>query len=429
MPLEHAAASGDFDLVDRLIKAGANGSSGWKGCRRRTLLDAATFGGNVNVVSALLQAGCGPDVNKVPSSSKRSALYQSIVGKHESVARCLIIAGADVNYEDPTDRCTPLYAAAVTARQDGLVRDLLIAGACPNARAGYRRRTPLHGAAELGLDRIVSVLLGTPSTDKDTLDDRGYSPLMLASRHGDVTTVDNLLHAGADLTLRNHLFHNSALDMAAQEGYVGVMKALLDHGADLSAAGGAWSALHNAALMDEVDSVRVLLDAGADLNCKDSESGETPLHVAAKHSSDAALLVLLRRGADPNEKTSDGDAALHLTASGDGRHIDKTVDLLLRWGASEQALGGEGKTTAQLLQRLKHEGEGEWEMDELEPALELLASAPADRTWRRRCWLVMLRARADRDRMNRRSNRLRSQGEVLVAKMAMVVGGLRTTRR
>lgn len=70
-PLEHAAARGNFDLVQRLLKAGANGGAGWRGCRGRTLLDAAALGGNEHVVTALLQAGCVPDVPVVSVSSGR----------------------------------------------------------------------------------------------------------------------------------------------------------------------------------------------------------------------------------------------------------------------------------------------------------------------------------------------------------------------
>lgn len=47
-PLEHAAVGGNYDLVDR-FRAGANGSAGWRGCRARTLLDAAALGGNGDV--------------------------------------------------------------------------------------------------------------------------------------------------------------------------------------------------------------------------------------------------------------------------------------------------------------------------------------------------------------------------------------------
>lgn len=63
VPLEHAASRGNLDLVNVLLGAGANGSAGWRGCRGRTLLDAAAVGGNGEVVSALIRAGAEPDVN------------------------------------------------------------------------------------------------------------------------------------------------------------------------------------------------------------------------------------------------------------------------------------------------------------------------------------------------------------------------------
>eukprot|EP00752_Nemacystus_decipiens_P004952 g4505.t1 len=412
VPLEHAAASGDFGLVDRLLLAGANGSAGWRGCRRRTLLDAAALGGNDEVVSALLQAGCGPDVNNVSSSSRRSALYQSIVGKHEAAATRLIFAGADVNYVDPTDRATPLYAAAVTARQAGLVRALLIAGACPNVRCGDEHNyTPLHGAAERGLDKVVSALLGTPRTDKDAVDTQGQSALMLASRAGHLTTVETLLLAGADLDIRDSHDNESALDSAANKADVRLMELLLDHGADVNDFGCSESTLHGAALFDTKESVRVLVDAGAYLDR--TNSGGTPLHCAARYGSNAALLQLLRAGADPNDMTFEGDTALHLAASGDNDNMDDTVNLLLRWGASEQDLDGEGKTTAERLQELKRErggGTNDARAHRLARALELLASAPADRAWRRRSWLVMLRARTEKERMERRGDGFRAEG-------------------
>lgn len=70
-PLEHAVVSGKFGLVNRLLRAGANGSAGWRGCRGRTLVDAAALGGNGDVVSALLRAGCGADVNVISDDSGR----------------------------------------------------------------------------------------------------------------------------------------------------------------------------------------------------------------------------------------------------------------------------------------------------------------------------------------------------------------------
>lgn len=123
--------SGNFGLVDKLLKAGANGSAGWRGCQGRTLLDASALGGNGRVMSALLRAGCGPDMNVISADSGRSALYQSIVGGHGTAARTLVLVGADVHSEDPIDRRFLLHAA-VSVGQDDLVGDLLVGGACAN---------------------------------------------------------------------------------------------------------------------------------------------------------------------------------------------------------------------------------------------------------------------------------------------------------
>ncbi|CAM9865895.1 unnamed protein product [Ectocarpus sp. 4 AP-2014] len=55
VPLEYAAIRGNLNLVNSLLEAGADGSAGWKGCRDRTLIDAAALGGSELVVSALLR--------------------------------------------------------------------------------------------------------------------------------------------------------------------------------------------------------------------------------------------------------------------------------------------------------------------------------------------------------------------------------------
>ena len=48
-PLEHAAAQANYKLVEKLLKAGANGKAGWRGCLGRTVLDAAAEGGSEKV--------------------------------------------------------------------------------------------------------------------------------------------------------------------------------------------------------------------------------------------------------------------------------------------------------------------------------------------------------------------------------------------
>ncbi|CAM9253166.1 unnamed protein product [Ectocarpus sp. 6 AP-2014] len=72
----------------------------------------------------------------------------------------------------------------------------------------------------------------------DLLDNDGFSPLMLASRNGHRSTVEVLRRAGADTTPRatdgGDFSHMAALDVAAAQGHVGVVKALLGNGGDAS---------------------------------------------------------------------------------------------------------------------------------------------------------------------------------------------------
>ncbi|CAN0130687.1 unnamed protein product [Ectocarpus sp. 12 AP-2014] len=350
-------------------------------------------------MSALLQGGCWSDVNVVASSTGRSALYQSIVGKHTAAARKLIMAGADVNFVDRADKAGPLLAAVGVGCGD-LVNDLLLAGANPNVRQGDRRGTPLHSAAKVGLAKTVSVLLSSPSTDKNALDNNGCSPLMAASLNGRVATVRVLLAAGADAGIPGPWDAASALSLTAQFGQIGVMKALLEHGVDANDGGvGRWSALHWAAQFNSAGCVAVLLDAGDDINGMSEESeGQTPFHFAAKARNNEALLALLRRGASVDQKTEDGLTALHLAGRMEGDDMDHTVGILLRWGASEQAVDQDEKTPVDLFTESALQLEGQRKCPELERAVELLARAPADRAWLRRCWLVILRERTNNER-------------------------------
>ncbi|CAN0364277.1 unnamed protein product [Pylaiella littoralis] len=409
-PLEHAAARGNFDLVDRLLKAGANGSAGWRGCRGRTLLDAAALGGNGDVVSALLRAGCGPDVNVVSVSSKRSALHLSAVCGHETAARKLMLAGAEVNHKDAADKCGPLHIAAAGGHKD-LVSDLLIGGACPNARDVYGR-TPLHSAAMLGHSSIVSMLLGTASTDKNALDNALVSPLMMASERGHLSIVKALLVDGADIRAQTSDSHQnmSVLDLAAIKGHVEVTNAIIEHGGDVNKGSPelGFVPLHYAAEFDRAGVVDVLLDSGANVGVKD-RVGSTPLHLAALHSSHKAMLALLRQGANVNEAGSRGCTPLHWVCMHQRPGLEASADLLLRWGASETAVDDIGKTPTEVLESRSANRRG-CSAEEAEHVRVLLARAPADRIWRRRCWPIMLRARVERGRTVNSSDGGRSSG-------------------
>lgn len=81
--MEHAAAQGNIGLVNALLKAGATGGPGPRGCRGRTLLDAAAEGGNESVVAAILKAGAQPDLNARSGSKRRSCMLPGNVAQNK----------------------------------------------------------------------------------------------------------------------------------------------------------------------------------------------------------------------------------------------------------------------------------------------------------------------------------------------------------
>lgn len=417
IPLEHAAARGNLSLVDTLLRAGADGSAEWKGCGGRTLLQAAALGGSEGVVSSLLLAGAQPDVNVVSAPTKRSALYVAAKCGYVDAARRLLLAGADPNFKDPTDKGTVLHEA-VDGGHEQLVRDLLAAGAYANARRcpwqeGY---TPLHLAASRGNLGILSALIAF-GADKDALDIRSALPIHHAISQDRVEATDRLLAAGADQTAGGSL---KPLLLAAARGNTEMLKVFFKHGADVnfrhSSVG--LTALHAAVSSSSSDgkaataaTIHALVDAGGKVNLQRLDGG-TPLHYAVAFASGSSsrdfTLALLQRGASVNLTHSTTDQTpLHVACQHQRPGVDAVVDLLLRWGADEKAVGGDGRTALNLLELDMHgdsraasansasggrRGQRHLaHVDEVHRARALLVRAEEDRAWRRRCLPVILR--------------------------------------
>lgn len=394
VPLEHAAARGNLDLVTILLNAGASVTAGWRGgCRGRTVIDAAAVGGNADVVSTLLfRAGGRADAGVVSVSSGRSALYTAIKCGHESAAQRLIAAGWAniINYRDPIDDCTPLLRAVLDGHEH-LAKELLNAGAFPNMRGdGQRGWAPLHVAASRGQTGVLSALLAN-GADKEALDDRGASSLHHAIARHQIGSVQRLLAAGADISAGGSF---PALMFAARVGSAIILKAILDHGADVNfrSPTGGRTALHAACCSPHI--IRMLINAGAEVDAQRFDGG-TPLHYAAASSSHEAMHALVQCGADVNARHNITDqTALHMACQHQARGVDSAVDLLLRLGAIETAVGGDGRTALDLLE-LPNTASGKGcSVDEKQRARTLLAGAKQDRAWRRRWLPVILRSRA-----------------------------------
>ncbi|CAM9379774.1 unnamed protein product, partial [Ectocarpus fasciculatus] len=361
----------------------------------RTLLDAAALGGNADVMAALIRGGAGADVNVVTVSSRRSALYTATCCGHEAAAKRLILAGADVDFWDPVEKCSVL-SQAIRGSHTQLVNDLLIGGARPDMPDGCGM-VPLQAAALFAEEGVVSALL----LAKANVDDVGFgemimyeTPLMLAVTRGQLAIVETLLEAGADCSLRQSNNY-SPLDMAAEQGTLPVLEAILGRGVDVDAQDHrGCTALHTAVIFSDRagPAVRMLIKAGADTELK-SDGGWTPLHAAARHHRVNCMAALLQNNASIRSRVdATGDTPLHRACVDQRKGLAASIDLLLRWGADETARNRRGRTPQDVLGATRIDNP-RCSPEEVDRARLLLVRAPIDRRWRRRGWLVVLRSR------------------------------------
>jgi len=107
------------------------------------------------------------------------------------------------------------------------------------------------------------------------------------------------------------------LIIAARDGSVPAVEALLRHGADPDLRGGVngWTPLMHAVHKNQIGAARALLDGGAQVDSR-GRSGETALMMAAGYGYTPMVELLLDRGADPRAETPDGDNVFMIAASG-----------------------------------------------------------------------------------------------------------------
>jgi len=159
---------------------------------------------------------------------------------------------------------------------------------------------------------MVDALLAA-GADPDAARTNGVTPLMTASRTGDVGIVEMLLGRGVDVNATIPSTGQTALMWATAERHVDIVQRLIAAGADLDAQSTiGFTPLLFAARNGDLKASKVLLDAGAQVNRRGSD-GTHALPLAIVSGSADVALLLLERGADP-DGTMFGIAALHAAA-------------------------------------------------------------------------------------------------------------------
>ena len=135
----------------------------------------------------------------------------------------------------------------------------------------------------------------------------------------------------------------SAVADAAMRQDVETVRALLRQGADVNAAqGDGMTALHWAATHGDATLAESLLYAGANVKATSRLGRYTPLHVASQSGAAAVVTALLGRGADADASTSTGATALMFAAQ--AGHVPTVTALLDASAAVNAAETAHGQT-------------------------------------------------------------------------------------
>lgn len=152
-------------------------------------------------------------------------------------------------------------------------------------------------------DAATLISLMQRGFDPNSLDPKGQTALTLAAREQHWNAAQALMANPALDVNQLNASGESPLMMAALRGDKTWCLRLLERGARAQIPG--WSPIHYAATGPNAEIVALLLERGAQVEAE-SPNGSTPLMLAARYGSEAAVDLLLARGADRQRRNERG---------------------------------------------------------------------------------------------------------------------------
>jgi ankyrin repeat protein len=278
-----AIRANDLTRLGTLVRTKADANA--KDESGDTLLMRAAAIASVDAVKLLVDAGA--DVNGRNMFDSTPLVWAAT---DLAKVRYLIDQGADVNAATKTGR-TPLFVAAMSDQSAPIVRLLLSKGANAKAPDAFGNTTLV--AAAFGNDTETIRLILDAGVDANAVGATGMTPLIAAAHNDNLAAVRLLLSKGANVNAVAKgpglfpidspksgpiaLSNDTALLAAAGTASPAVIGALVAAGADVNAKDGrGFTPLMLAIIANRQDAgvIKLLLDRGADLKAQ-SNTGET----------------------------------------------------------------------------------------------------------------------------------------------------------
>ncbi|XP_030420618.1 ankyrin-2 isoform X22 [Gopherus evgoodei] len=284
------------------------------------------------------------------SDSNASFLRAARAGNLDKVVEYLK-GGIDIN----TCNQNGLNALHLAAKEGhvGLVQELLERGSAVDS-ATKKGNTALHIASLAGQAEVVKILV-KEGANINAQSQNGFTPLYMAAQENHIDVVKYLLENGANQSTATEDGF-TPLAVALQQGHNQAVAILLENDTKGKVR---LPALHIAARKDDTKSAALLLqnDHNADVQSKmmvnrTTESGFTPLHIAAHYGNVNVATLLLNRGAAVDFTARNGITPLHVASK---RGNTNMVKLLLDRGGQIDAKTRDGLTPLHCAARSGHD--------------------------------------------------------------------------
>ena len=297
-----------------------------------TFVEAA-MNGNREAVRALLKDGV--DVNTTQADGMTALHWAAQKGDVE-LATVLLYASANLKATTRIGGYTPLLIASKNG-DAAMIDTLTRAGADANATT-MNGTTPLMLASAAGKPAAVTALIehGAQVNAREAV--KGESALTFAAAFGRADVIRVLTAHGADVKATTNAVdlagfakeeqERFAAERAANGGQAGRGNAPGGRGGapqgpqiagvnrqynytELVGSWGGLAPMHLAARQGEIESVKALLDAGADVNQRGAGDPVTSMLIATMNGHFDLAKYLLEKGADPNLAQNNGVAPLY----------------------------------------------------------------------------------------------------------------------
>ncbi|XP_032878884.1 ankyrin-2 isoform X7 [Amblyraja radiata] len=285
------------------------------------------------------------------SDSNASFLRAARAGNLDKVLEFLK-GGIDINTSNQNG-LNALHLAAKEGHVD-LVQELLERGALVDSLS-KKGNSAVHIASLAGQINVVSMLM-KQGANINLQSQNGFTPLYMAAQENHLDVVKFLLEIGANQSTATEDGF-TPLAVALQQGHNQVVAILLENDTKGKVR---LPALHIAARKDDTRSAALLLqnDHNADVQSKmmvnrTTESGFTPLHIAAHYGNVNVATLLLNRGAAVDFTARNGITPLHVASK---RGNTNMVKLLLDRGSHIDAKTRDGLTPLHCAARSGHDG-------------------------------------------------------------------------